>query len=346
MPEDPNLKHLPTDQPLPSPGVNWHDPLAYTQGSTPAEQSSRPQASSSPQQIYESFGPSFPERANDEITSPPSRSASEAQFAYTSPHFYNMPPTNYSSPSDYMPPGYYAPYSYAPPGYNTPAPYILIPQTGPLPLGAAIRQLPAQYWRVFSRPKALTFMQEQGKAAWNIIWVQLLFLGLVETLSILGILFLEFYLIQNIMPASSNFTAIPQYFPLVGLVAAIFCIACVPIPFFIGASIYHLVAKAFGGKGSFLPFCYNYALIVIPIAMISTVASLIPCLGSLVALAGSVYQVILLIYMTMGTHRLSGGKASAAVLIPIGVAILGAVALYGVYLFWILSMVSNLPAPH
>jgi hypothetical protein len=125
----------------------------------------------------ESFG-SFPEQP--EVTASPS--------AYDHPEFYNTPqsypPPVYGSPQP--PYGYGMPPSY---GYGTPPPsgYEVpsqgyygqpsnvfqfapqMPPATPLPLATAIRQLPRQYWYVFTHPKAATFIEEKGKAAWNII---------------------------------------------------------------------------------------------------------------------------------------------------------------------------------
>jgi hypothetical protein len=108
--------------------------------------------------------------------------------------------------------------------------------------------------------------------------------------------------------------------------------------FFFGAGIFHLIAKAFGGRGTFLSYCYNYSLIVIPISILSIVVSIIPGLGSMAGLAGAVYEIVLLIFMTMGVHRLSSGKASATVLIPVITGILLFAGAYIAFFAWIFSM--------
>jgi hypothetical protein len=79
--------------------------------------------------------------------------------------------------------------------------------------------------------------------------------------------------------------------------------------------------------------------------MLSIALYIIPCLGSLAVLAGEVYSVILLIFMTMGVMRLSGGKASAAVLIPIGTGFVLVIGAYVAYIVWIFSMMSS-TLPH
>jgi len=296
----------------------------------------------------ESFG-SFPEQP--EVTASPS--------AYDNPAFYNaeqsyLPPA-YGSPQP--PYGYGAPPSY---GYGTPPPSgYEVPREGyygqpssvfqfapqmplatPLPIGIAIRQLPRQYWRVFTHPKATTFIEEEGKAAWNIIWVQLLFLGIIETIVVLFVCLLEFFLIQAFLPGSTG-SIFSLAFPVLVIIGLGICFAFVILSFFFGAGIYYLVARAFGGEGSFLSHCYNYSLVIMPIAMVSIVVYIIPCLGSMAALAGLVYEVILLIFMVMGVHRLSGGKASATVLIPVVTGVLLVVGAYVAYFLIIFAMIPH-----
>jgi Yip1 domain len=282
----------------------------------------------------ESFG-SFPEEPND--ASSPS--------AYDNPEFYNNPAAYGPLPPYGYGYGYGYGYAVPPQGfYGQPpdmfqAPPAMQPAT-PLPLWAAIRQLPGQYWRVLTHPKAVTFIEEERKAAWNIIWVQLLILGVAQALAVLLIVFLEFFLFQAFLP-SATMSVFSHVLPIVAIVLVLITMASVSISFFFGAGIYHLIAKAFGGQATFLSYCYNYSLIVIPISILSAVLSVIPCLGSTAGLAGTVYEVVLLIFMTMGVHRLSGGKASATVLIPVVTGILFIIGVYIAYFALIFSMLPH-----
>ena len=59
----------------------------------------------------------------------------------------------------------------------------------PLPLGRAIRDLPAQYAKILSRPGVTSFREEKGKASWGINWVQLIGLSIISVvLQTLGLL--------------------------------------------------------------------------------------------------------------------------------------------------------------
>jgi len=307
------------------------------------QQESIPRDNPPPQHVpaQESFGPPFPAVLNDayRVPIPPAYSPQPGQGPSTS---YQAQPAYGYAPAYSVP----LPYGYVGPQpgayYGPPPNDFPLPPSAPLPLGTALRQLPRQYWRVLTKPKARTFLEEQGKAAWNIIWMQLLFLGIVESLVVLAVVFLEFFLIQMLIPSSGLFS---QAAPIVAAIGVAVCFVFVLISFFAGSGILYGIAKAFGGQGTFLSYAYSYSLVTIPIGMLSIVLYIIPCLGSLAVLAGAVYSVILLIFMTMGVMRLSGGKASAAVLIPIGTGFVLLVGAYVAYFVWIFSMISS-TLPH
>ncbi len=182
------------------------------------------------------------------------------------------PQGQYGMPPNYPPPGYQGPpqgqYGYrtnpeydlnvqAGPGYgynNTNMP----PVSTPLPLGVAIRQLPGQYLRVLTKPGAATFAYEQGKAAWNIVWIQILALTLCTVLfgfALVGLTLAATLNAQN-LPGSSLGTirGALGFLPLSYILLT-------PIGLFVGLGIYHLIAKAFGGKGTFVAYMYSYLLL-------------------------------------------------------------------------------------
>jgi hypothetical protein len=140
--------------------------------------------------------------------------------------------------------------------------------TQPLALNEAIRQLPAQYWRVLTHPRATTFAEEEGKASWNSIWIQLIAIaiisavfstiGALESSSILGALGI------NNNAISSAFRESPLGIGLTSLLGT-------PISFFISTGLYFLLARAFGGRGTFLRYVYCTLLIVAPITLLNAV---------------------------------------------------------------------------
>jgi hypothetical protein len=216
------------------------------------------------------------------------------------PYGYGVPPQGpYGSP--YQQPGY---------GYGVPP-----VQAGPLPLGEAIRQLPSQYIRVLTRPSAATFAEEMGKAAWNIVWVQLIVLAVIT--AVFG--FLASLIGSGLMPSTTSSTLPMNSSMLQGMreFSSFGALISVPLGFFIGVGILYLIAKAFGGEGTFLAQGYTYLLFEVPLGIITSVLSLIPILGGLVAFAVGIYAIVLQIFSLMAVHRLSGGKATLVVFIPV-----------------------------
>lgn len=304
-----------------------------TMSNTPNQEpnlNSDPYASPAPSESYGSTPPqpppNYPPQEQGNYGTPPPNYPPQGQGNYGTPlpnylpqepGNYGTPPPNYQQnvPTGYgtnyppnMPPNY---------GYNPP------PASTPLPLGTAIRQLPGQYIRVLTKPSAVTFAAEKGKAAWNVVWVQIALVTLVVVLlsyAFVGLTLAATLNAQNLPTSSVN--VIKAAFGFVPLAYIIL----IPLGFFIGAGIYHLIAKAFGGEGTFLQYIYSYLLFSTPITILNFILILIPFLGSLASFALGIYGIVLQIFMTMGVHRLSGGRATLAVLIlPIIGFVLGIV---------------------
>ena len=187
------------------------------------------------------------------------------------------------------------------PGYQRDSPYGYTPQR-PRPLGQAIQELPTQYVKVLMKPGVQPFLEEQSKADWGVIWVQLLFLGLLG--SLIGFL-------QNaaIAPANS-FAATLEYL-------ARFSIISVPLSFLITVGIQYLLARALRGSGTYKTQAYNQLLFTVPLTIVAYILQLIPFIGALLGAVVGIYEIVLNVYSIMATHRLSGGKAALAVLLPV-----------------------------
>ncbi len=293
------------------------------------------------------------------------------------PDPYGAPASNYNAPGTppMMPPGYsYMPppgippmmpppgYSYMPPpgmppmmpppGYGLPPFMPPIQPSHPLPLGQAIRELPRQYWKIFAKPGARAFAEEQGKAEWGIIWMQLLFITLLALIAVLfnnasgGAHALTALLNPVGTSGSTVAFQLPANFAIIeGLIVAIF----LPLFFLAGEGIQFGMAKLFKGNGTYVQQAYNHLLFIVPVQVVSSVLSVL----SLQLLASSanptilpiaiivtiilyvvelglfVYSVVLNVFSIMAAHRISGGRASGVVLIPWGVF----VVLYVIVIF-------------
>ncbi len=258
---------------------------------------------------------------------------------------YGTPQNPYGAPQNpYWTPPPQNPYGTPPPEnpYATPGPAYqssgygaayAVPPAAPLPLSEATRQLPQQYVRVLTKPSAATFALELGKAAWNIVWVQIIILGVVVALPILLFGLLVSALIASSAGSSSSGVSVAALASISAgtfVFFAILTIIFVPIGFFIGTGIQYLIAKAFGGQGTFLTHSYSLLLYQVPLTVVlfvgGLILSLIPFINLLffflVAPAVSIYGIVLNIFALMAVHRLSGGKATLVYFIPTLAALL------------------------
>jgi len=253
------------------------------------------------------------------------------QVPYGTPpgYGYPMPAPGYGYPAP--PPGY---------GYNVP------PPTEPLPLWQALRQLPRQYFRVLTKPSEATFAMEMGKASWDIVWVQLLLYALFNAL--VSFLFISLFLlflnglfsqIQSSSPSSPPLPFAPLDLAPFYLGIFLGSVILVPIGFFFWEAIFYGLARAFGGGGRFLLQSYTSTLYTVPLGVISALLSWVPFIGGIASLGVLVYTIILRIFAISAVHRLSGGKAAAVVLIPVGVVFVLLIAAVFLYFFIIFSVI-------
>src|SRR5438034_6862040 len=269
---------------------------------------------------------------------PPSGYNPNPEKSYTDPSSYELPPQSPDSgpssqhPYQDPPQAYYGEYqqsyygtqpqgAYGMPGYSPNQDGYGYDPSAPLPLSEAIRQLPNQYVRVLTRPSSFTFATEMGKATWDILWVQLI--GYAVIAAALSYLYFSIHDPLTAYNASDSATSLQfaSMMQTMTRVISLGIIIIIPASFFMGQGIIYLLAKAFGGNGTFLRQGYTYLLIIAPIGVISSVLNFIPILGSVIPFVLSIYAFVLQIYALMAVHRLSGGKATAVVLIPVGIAI-------------------------
>ncbi len=227
------------------------------------------------------------------------------QTPYASP-----PPQNpYATPQQYGAPPYqqggYG-YGYAP------------PQQAPRSIGQALQELPNQYIRVLTKPSPQTFAEEMGKADWAIVWIQILILAIIGT--VLALIRGAIGLAGSSFVTNNNFN--PASIAALTVSGSTFSFIAVPVSFFIVVGIQYLLAKAFRGEGNFLKQGYTYLLFDVPITIVSYLLGFIPFLGGIAGFALFIYGIVLNIFSIMAVHRLSGGKASAVVLIPVAVLFL------------------------
>ena len=367
MPEDPNaLPNQPEEENTPA--ISQPEPQAQQTPAQPENVStpavSPPQAQQTPAQAAAAPSEQYPPSPSfyEQTPGPYGARPMGAPPPQMPPPGYGVPPGAPGMPPGYgpppgvppvmPPPGYVfvpvppygAPPLTPPPGYE----FVPPPQpSNPLPLGQAVSELPSQYWRVLTRPGARTFIEEQHKAAWNIVLVQLL----MSTLIALGVVVLEIALgsIQALTSLLSNMSTVSNsptptsllpanFYAIEGVVLAILA----PLVFLAGEGIQFGLAKMFRGTGSYMRQAYNHLLFYVPVQVITSIVSLFVLslvargassaatpallifvlLLYLVLLGLGIYSIVLNVFSIMAAHRLTGGKASGVVLIPYGVLVL------------------------
>ncbi len=251
------------------------------------------------------------------------------------PNPYEAPQNPYTAPPQ-------DPYGTPPPagaGYQPDYGYAA-PASAPLPLGQALAELPRQYIRAVTKPSPRTFAEEMGKANWGIVWLQILIYAIIA--GGLG------YLGSVINPTrySTGTTALPaSTLQIVSQsTSSVWVFVIIPFFIFLWNGLVYMIAKAFGGQGRFVTQIYTYLLFVVPLGIVTNLLGLIPIVGLLVAFPVGIYDIVLNIFSAMAAHRLSGGRAAGAVLIPIGILILLGCVL-GIALVLIAAAAIN-SAPH
>jgi hypothetical protein len=191
-----------------------------------------------------------------------------------------------------------------PPGAGYPPPpsnaYPAPPGAGGFDFQSVFRQWQA----VLLRPSVATFDAQLPSANWNVVWIGLVILAVARAI---------FGFISSAEGAAMFHTAAPGFGTIVGGFIGVF------IGFFVIAGVLYLVAKLFGGTGTFMPYAYALALFYVPLGIISAVVGIIPVLGVIVAFLLGLYEIYLAILATASVHRLDMGKSSAVVLIPIAI---------------------------
>jgi len=88
------------------------------------------------------------------------------------------------------------------------------------------------------------------------------------------------------------------------------------VGFYLGNGLVYLGARVLGGTGGYGTQTYLVSLFAVPLGIVSGLAGLVPCVGLIVALAVSVYGIVLNVRAVKVTHDLTTGKAVAAILVP------------------------------
>lgn len=89
-----------------------------------------------------------------------------------------------------------------------------------------------------------------------------------------------------------------------------------PLVFLITSGIYWLIARAFGGRGSFGLQSYMMASYFAPLMIVNAVLALFPLIGAFLGLLVSLYVVVLNYFAIKVAHKLEPNKALLTILLP------------------------------
>lgn len=233
---------------------------------------------------------------------------------------------------------------YAVPGAGPDPGYEREAVAQPLPLGQAIRELPGQYQKILFKPGPRSFSQEQGKAEWGIIWIQILALVVFEAMLALPVGLVDIPVLNSSLSALGAAPLSSSFF-LTALTLGVIVFA--PFAFFLLVGLQYLLARAFQGTGHIKQQAYNQLLFQVPTTFLTALLylAMTPALGGMASLlalppgaappanvnplglivmlvvgllawAVGIYSVVLNVFAIMAAHRVTGGRATGVVLIP------------------------------
>lgn len=212
------------------------------------------------------------------------------------------------------------------------APYA--PTQPPQPAGWA--GLPQKWLNVTTRPGVTSFVNELPTANWRDIWLPLIGLAVLAAITgaIAGLYTPNNITVPDAQTGGTRVIHLPAGSGAGSLIG-------VPLGFFIAAGVLFVCAKIFGGSGSFLHQAYAMSLYWVPLEGITAIAGLIPVLGGIVSFVVGIYMIVEAVFAIAASHRISTGRATAAVLLPVIVAVLLACALIVLFIGLIAAAVNG-----
>ena len=147
-----------------------------------------------------------------------------------------------------------------------------------------------------------------GKATWGIIWAQFIGLGIIcAILQSLGLL-ISPPNYNSIAGATAGLSASTLLvFSIVFF--AIVEILLTPVSFLAAGGILFLIARIFGGKGTYREQIYTTLLYGVPMVILSYLLFLVPVAGAWLLYLPHIYSLVLLIISMMAVHQFGRGKA-------------------------------------
>lgn len=241
---------------------------------------------------------------------------------------------SYEPPSQPPPPG--SGFQPIPGGYVPPTGY------GPGNMGGGGGMPPRtagnlfqSYLAAVTRPNAATYEAELPLASWSRVLIGVLAAIVISVVfsvvyGALTVNQLEQQLVDTYTKQGMGPDFIQMVHNVFGFVRSVFSpvgalgfLVFYFLLFFIGAGVMYLIAKIFGGQGSFLPHAYGLSLSYTPLRILGAVVGLIPFVGFLVALVLAIYQLYCAGQSMTVSHRLTPGRAQLVAFFPLILLVVG-----------------------
>jgi hypothetical protein len=115
----------------------------------------------------------------------------------------------------------------------------------------------------------------------------------------------------------------------IGTASLMSLVCCAPfaallgvLGFIISCGIYHMLAKMFGGTGTFSQVAFTASTFYVPLTVILAVLGSLPVAGPFLVFPVSIYMLVLFGISINAVHGIGGGKSAGVILIPLAVMIL------------------------
>lgn len=184
--------------------------------------------------------------------------------------------------------------------------------TGPRPFG----EIPSLWLKVLKMDEAFFAAERLRASAGNTLLSVIIAGVVVMIISALSTYLGSFSWIMN-MSGAKGLGGMRDF--SVGALLYLVCFGLIgyPIGYYLSNGLYYIGARLLGGQGGFTEQAYLFSLFSVPLGILSSLVSLIPCLGALLALGISIFSLILGYRMMKVTHNLTEGKAWISVLWPV-----------------------------
>ena len=179
----------------------------------------------------------------------------------------------------------------------------------------------AELWLKVHRMNEDFFRGEARRAgAANTFFAMLLYSAVVTVL-VAASAYFSFWLgaggLANLFGSRSPRSNLPNQFELYLALFACLMPLIVLGGFYLGSGLYWLLARLFGGLGSFTAQTYLVSLFSVPLGILSQLLGLVPFVGGLASSALGVIQIVLWVVALKAVHNLTTGRAVLVTFIPI-----------------------------